>query len=290
MKAENLKTKEEITWCPGCPDNGILSAAREAMADLVNEGKIQAKDVVIVTGIGCHAKIYDYINVNGFYGIHGRVLPVCLGTKISNRQLTVIGFGGDGDTYAEGISHFIHASRYNTDITMIVHNNQVFSLTTGQATPTSEKGFTGSSTPFGVAETPLNPIAMALESQASFVARGYALDILHLKNLIKEAINHKGFSFIDVLQPCIIFHNVIPYFQKNIYKIGSQNHDSKNLREALKKSKEWDYGFDKDKRVPIGVFYKKERAIFEDQWPHFKKPWHTVKRKIEWKAVTNEFK
>lgn len=290
MKAKNLQTKEEITWCPGCPNNGILSAVREAVSDLTNTGKIKSEDAAVVTGIGCHAKIYDYINLNGFYGIHGRVLPVCTGIKVANPRLTVIGFGGDGDTYAEGISHFIHSCRNNADITMIVHNNQVFSLTTGQATPTSEKGFAGASTPFGSSEKPLNPIAIALESQASFVARGFALDVPHLKNLIKQAIEHKGFSFIDVLQPCIIFHDVTPYFKKNIYKLGSQNHDFGNSKEALEKAKEWDYCFDKDKRVPIGIFYKKEKLTFEQQWPHLKKAWYAVERKIDWENIINEFK
>ncbi|MEK9209430.1 MAG: thiamine pyrophosphate-dependent enzyme, partial [Patescibacteria group bacterium] len=219
----NLNTKEENTWCPGCPNFSILEAVKKALSELANENKIKIKDTAIVTGIGCHAKIFDYLNLNSFYGLHGRVTPVCLGLKVGNPDLTVIGVGGDGDTYAEGLDHFIHNCRYNSDFTMLVHNNQVFALTVGQATPTTEKGFVDGSTPFGLKEKPLNPLALALISQASFVARGYALDIEHLKNLLKEAILHKGFAFLDVLQPCIIFHNTVPYFQKNTYKLGQEH-------------------------------------------------------------------
>jgi len=290
MEIRDLDTKEEITWCPGCSNLRILEAFKGAITDLAKEGKIEAKDVATVTGIGCHAKIFDYVNVNGFYGIHGRVLPVCLGIKLGNPKLTVVGFGGDGDTYAEGISHFIHANRNNADFTMIVHNNQVFSLTTGQATPTSEKGFIGGSTPYGTIEKPINPIALALESQASFVARSYALDVLHLKNIIKQAIEHKGFSFVDVLQPCIIFHNTIPYFQKNIYKLKEQNHDLNDLNKALEVAREWDYCFEKDKKVPIGIFYKAERPTFGEQRLKSEMPWYTIKRKVDWEKIIEEFK
>jgi 2-oxoglutarate ferredoxin oxidoreductase subunit beta len=313
MEIKDLSTKEENTWCPGCPNFGILESFKKAVAELADENKIKIKDTAIVTGIGCHAKIYDYLNLNGFYGIHGRVLPTALGIKVSNPGLSVVGFGGDGDTYAEGISHFIHACRYNADLTMIVHNNQVFSLTTGQATPTTEKGFVDGSTPLGVAEKPLNPITLALIAGASFVARGYALEAEHLKNIIKQAMEHKGFSFIDILQPCIIFHNVIPYFKKNIYKL-EKSYDSSNLKEAKKRSEEWDYcfdphtkrergaegakinkvsprygvGVDNDKKVPIGVFYKIKKPAFEEQWPQ-QKTWHNLERKIDWKKIVKEF-
>ena len=165
--------------------------------------------------------------------------------------------------------------------------NVFFSLTTGQATPTSEQGFTNGSTPLGVKETPLNPIALALEAGATFVARAYALDIVHLKSIIKQAILHKGFGFVDVLQPCIIYHNVVPYFQKNVYKLNNQPID---LKLALEKAREWDYCFDKDKKVPIGVFYKKEKPSFEKQWIQLKGPWYTVARKPIWQKISKEFK
>jgi len=289
MKAEDFNTKTEITWCPGCPNFGILQSTKEVLAGLITEGKIKAKDIALVSGIGCHAKIYDYINANSFYGLHGRVLPVCLGIKAANPELTVVGFGGDGDTFAEGVAHFVHSCRYNVNMTMVVHNNQVFALTTGQTTPTSEKGFSGASTPLGVKTEPLNPVALALISGASFVARGYALEINHLKKILKEAIEHKGFSFLEILQPCITYHNPIPYFQKNIQKLD-ENYNFSDWELALKTVREWDYSFEKDKKVPIGLFYKKERPVFEETWPQLKKPWYTLKREIDWHKISQEFK
>jgi 2-oxoglutarate ferredoxin oxidoreductase subunit beta len=266
MEAKDFSTKEQNTWCPGCPNTGINQTVKEALADLVNEGKIKAKDIAISTGIGCHAKIYDYLNVNAFYGLHGRTIPVALGIKIANPELTVIGFGGDGDTYAEGMAHFVHNCKHNANFTMLVNNNQTFSLTTGQATPTSEVGFKGPSTPFGEEESPINPITLALASGATFVARSYALDIAHLKETIKRAINHKGFSFVEILQPCIIFHNTVSYFKDHIYKLDGN--DVKDINKALELSMEWDYSFNKDKKVSIGVFHEIKKPTLEDQWSH----------------------
>ena len=289
MNPQALDTKEEKTWCHGCPNNGILQSIKNALSELVNENKLKIKDVVVVTGVGCHAKIYDYINTNAFYGLHGRVLPTCLGVRLSNPELTVIGFGGDGATYSEGIAHFIHNCRHNADIKMFVHNNQTFSLTTGQATPVSEKGFIDGTNPSGVKEQPLNPVELALVSGATFVARGYALDPSHLKDLMKQAIDHKGFAFIDILQPCIIYHNQTPYFQKNIYKLGI-DYNVSDFEAALLKTREWDYCFDTDKKVPIGVFYKIQKPIFEEKWPNFKQPWYKVERKMDWEEGVKEFK
>jgi len=288
MKPDNFSTKEEITWCPGCTNYGILEASKKALAELVKERKIKAKDITIVTGIGCHAKIYDYLNTNAYYSIHGRILPTLIGIKMGNPQLTVIGFGGDGDTYAEGISHFIHTCRYNANLTMLVHDNQVFALTTGQVTPTSEKGFKGPSTPLGENTRPLNPILLALVSGATFIARGYALDVPHLKDIIKRAILHKGFSLIDILQPCIAFHNVIPYFQKHIYKL--KNCNDSDLGEAIKKAKEWDYNFDEKSKIPIGVFYDVQKQTFGEGFPQLKNPWYRVKRNLDSKKILEEFK
>jgi len=289
MKPKYFDTKEENTWCPGCSNFGILQTLKKSLAELVNEKEIKAKDIAIASGIGCHAKIFDYINVNGFYSLHGRVLPPCLGMKVSNPELTVIGFGGDGDTYAEGISHFIHSCRYNIDITMIVHNNKVFALTTGQATPTSEKGFISRSTPLGVKDKLLNPIASAIVSGATFVARGYALDTEHLKNIIKEAIKHKGFSLVDILQPCLTFNNFTDYLKKHIYKLD-KDHKVGDFKRAFAKAMEWDYSFDKNSKVPIGIFYKIKRPTFNEQWPQLKKPWYKVKRKINFKKTIEEFR
>lgn len=276
METKDLNTKEENTWCPGCPDFSILESTKRALVELANENKIEIKNTAIVTGIGCHAKIFDYLNLNSFSGLHGRVLPIALGIKIGNPKLTVIGFGGDGDTYSEGMEHFIHNCRYNSDMTMIVNDNQVFALTVGQSTPTSEKG------PL----KPLNPIALALTAGAGFVARGSALDLEHLKNLIKEAVLYKGFAFLEILQPCIVFHNTVPFFQKNIYKLDEAR-DLTNSKEAMERAEEWDYCFDRDQKIPIGIFYKKERPVFEEQLPH--NTWHTQKRQADWQNLTKDF-
>jgi len=290
MKPEDFGTKETNTWCPGCPNFGILQSAKEALAELANEGKLSVKDAALVVGIGCHAKIYDYLNLNGFNGLHGRVLPVCLGIKLGNPNLTVICFGGDGDTFDEGVSHFVHACRYNANITMMVHINQVFALTTGQATALTEKGFVDGSTPLGQGEKPINSLVLALELGATFVARGYALQVPHLKELMKKAIIHKGFSYIDILQPCIVYHkHSVPYLNKNIYKI-EETHDAGNFSQALEKAREWDYSYEKDTKVPIGVFYQTQRPTFESQWPQLKQPWYTVDRKINWDNIIREFK
>lgn len=285
MTIKDLSTKEENTWCPGCLNNRILLASQKALLSLAQEKKIKIKDTVAVSGIGCHAKIYDYLNLNGFYSIHGRVLPTTLGIKAANPKLTVIGFGGDGDTYAEGTAHFIHACRYNADITMVVHDNQVFALTTGQATPTSEEGFKGGSTPFGKENATLNPIALALVSGASFVARGYALEDDYLAKLIKAGIEHKGFSFIEVLQPCITFHNLIPYFSKHTYKLEGENHNSSNFEAALKKAQEWDYELTENGRVPLGIFYQVQKPTY----PLPKLPYWQVKRNPDWKKEISIF-
>jgi len=287
MNPQDLNAKMEKTWCPGCPNFLILEAFKEAVSELENENKSRINDTAIVAGIGCHAKIFDYLDINGFYGLHGRVLPVAQGIKIANPNLTVVGFGGDGDTFAEGVAHFVHACRKNNDITMIVHDNQVFALTVGQPTPTSEKGFLDGYPGPGVQEKPLNPLALALISGASFVARGSALDKVHLKELLKKAIEHKGFSFIDVLQPCIIFHNVVPYFQKNIYKLDEM-HDKASFGLALKKALEWDYCFNQDKPVPIGIFYQIQKPAFEDQLPS-EKPFYQVERRVNKEEILEEF-
>ena len=288
MEIQDLNTKEVNTWCPGCPDFGIMQASKMALVDLVNEGSIQAKNIAIAAGIGCHAKIFDYINVSGFYGLHGRPLPLCFGMKTANPELTVIGFGGDGDTYAEGISHFVHNCRFNPDMTMIVHNNKVFALTTGQATPTSDTGYKGRSTPLGVGEKPLNPIALALVNGASFVARGSALDVDHLKGIIKEAIKHKGFSFIDVLQPCLTFNNFSSYIKEHAYKLD-ESHDVSDFNKAFAKSLEWDYIARDGKKVATGIFYKVKKPCFGEQWPQLKQPWYTVERKIDERKLIEEF-
>ena len=288
MEIQDMKTKEKNTWCPGCTNMSLLRSVQESLTELINENKIEKKNISIAADIGCFAKIFDYINVSGFCGLHGRTIPLCFGMKVGNPELTVLGFAGDGATYGEGISHLIHNCRFNADFTMVVANNKTFALTTGQATPTSDKGYKGASTPLGTGEDPMNPLALALMSGASFVARGNVLNPAQLKNILKQAVEHKGFAFIDVLQPCLTFNNFIPYLQKNAYEI-EDGHNVEDVGQALKKSLEWNCSLDEDSKVATGVFYRKERPIFEEQWPQLKKPWYQVERNINQKENVKEF-
>lgn len=256
----DLKTPKTNTWCPGCGNFGILMAFKKALIKL----GLEREETVMVSGIGCHGKIVNYVNINGFHGIHGRVLPTAQGIKLANPNLTVVGFAGDADQYNEGWGHFAHAVRTNINMTLIVHDNMVLGLTTGQATSTSQQGFKSKSTPFGVIPPMLNPIAHALVSNGTFVARGFSGDMLHLMGLLVEAIKHRGFAFIDVFQPCVSFNylNTYDWFNKKIYKLEEEGHDVTNKKKALEKALEW------EDKIPIGIFYKKERPTYADNLPH----------------------
>jgi 2-oxoglutarate ferredoxin oxidoreductase subunit beta len=259
---KKLDTYAQNTWCPGCGNFGILASVKKALTDLEIDG-LDLTKVAIVSGIGCHAKIVDYINVNSFYSIHGRVPPPMTGIKLANPDLTVIGYAGDGDAYGEGIEHLIFSAKRNIDMTFIVHNNRVYGLTTGQFTPTSPPGFKGRSTPEGSSEDPLNPIELMLSSGATFVARGYTKNMKHLQSLIKTAINHKGFSFIDVLQPCFTFFNTYDYYNERVYEFNEQDHDASDRNAAFVRAREWSYG--EGERIPIGIFYQVNKPTYEEK-------------------------
>ncbi|MFO7553635.1 MAG: thiamine pyrophosphate-dependent enzyme [Desulfobacterales bacterium] len=259
---KELGTYAQNTWCPGCGDFGILASIKKALTDLEDDG-LDLNKVAIVSGIGCHAKIVDYINVNSFYSIHGRVPPPMTGIKLANPELTVIGFAGDGDAYGEGIEHLIFSAKRNLNLTFIVHNNRVYGLTTGQFTPTSPPGFKGRSTPKGSPEDPLNPIELMLASGATFVARGYTKNMKHLQSLIKAAVNHKGFSFIDVLQPCFTFFNTYDYYNERVYEFTEQDHDASDINAAFVRAREWAYG--EGERIPIGIFYQGKKTTYEEK-------------------------
>jgi len=252
-----LSNKTKNTWCPGCTDFAILAAFRDAISELIDNKEIKKENVVLSSGIGCHAKIVDYLNLNSFYSIHGREVPCLEGMKIANPDLKAIGFAGDGDAYAEGIAHLVHAAKRNADITLIVHNNQTFALTTGQFTPTSPKGFKGKSSPFGSPEQPFNPLFLMLASGAIFVARSYALEIAKTKEIIKQAIQHKGFSFIDILQPCLSFNDTRDFYQSRIYWL-EKKYQKNNFEVALKRVRE------NEKKVPLGIFYQVRKPCFEE--------------------------
>jgi 2-oxoglutarate/2-oxoacid ferredoxin oxidoreductase subunit beta len=273
---EKLGTKFEITWCPGCPNFMILESVKKAFAKLIDEGFAKQEDFAIVTGIGCHAKIFDYINVGGFYGLHGRVMPTALGIKLGNPNMTVVGFEGDGDAYAEGMEHFIHAGRYNSNMTLLVHDNQAFALTTGQSTPTSQQGYMSKSTPFGEKNIPLNPIKLALASGATFIARTYALNLEHCAKTIEKAIKHKGFSFVEIIQPCLQFNKEMDEIRKSTYEILD---NSENMEQAMKIADEWDYNT-KAGKIPIGVIYQTEKPSLEEKWSQLV---GLMEKKVGWK-------
>jgi 2-oxoglutarate ferredoxin oxidoreductase subunit beta len=239
-----------------------MSAFVWAVEELSEE--IPTENFVMLSGIGCHGKIVDYVKLNSFYSIHGRTLPTATGIKVANPELRVVCFAGDGDIYAEGVSHLIFSAKRNTDITLIVHDNRAYSLTTGQFTPTSPSLFKGKSTPEGPPEDPMNPIALMLEAGATFVARGYAGFTEHLKEIIKRAILHRGFSFVDVLQPCVVFYNTYELYNRQVYKLEEVGHDPTNYEEAYRRAKEWDYNRE-DVKIPIGIFYETRKPTFEER-------------------------
>jgi 2-oxoglutarate ferredoxin oxidoreductase subunit beta len=242
-------------WCPGCGNFAILSAVNRAFLEL----GLSPDRLLLVSGIGQAGKLPHYTHANIFNGLHGRALPAAIGAKLANPSLTVIAVGGDGDGYGEGGNHWIHALRRNHDITYLVHDNQVYALTKGQASPTSDKGFITKTTPSG-ATAPLNPIALAIAAGGTFVARGYAGDIPHLAKIIKEAIQHRGFSMVDILQPCVSFNHVNTYewYSKRVYKIDTSYNRFDKLA-AFARSQEW------DDHIPIGVVYQQDKASYEEE-------------------------
>ncbi|MBI3088379.1 MAG: 2-oxoacid ferredoxin oxidoreductase [Candidatus Omnitrophica bacterium] len=246
-------------WCPGCGDFGVLNALQRALADL----DIAPHNVLVVSGIGCSSNLPGFIRAYGFHGLHGRSLPVAAGAKLANHELTVIAAGGDGDGYGIGAGHFIHTCRRNFNMTYIVMDNQIYGLTTGQASPTTEKDIRTKSTPEGTIEIPLNPVALALTCGATYVARGFSGENLQLANLMKGAIEHKGFALVDVFSPCVTYnkHNTYPWFKERIYKLEDEKHDPANFQAAMERAFEW------GNRIPIGLFFKVERPTYEDEEP-----------------------
>jgi len=263
MSNSNLKlnTNAQNTWCPGCTNFAILSALKQAILSLIKKGTLK-RNIVVVSGIGCAAKITDYLDLNTLCSLHGRPVAAAEGVKLGNPNLKVIVSMGDGGCYDEGISHLIHAAKRNIDITVLVHDNRTFALTTGQFTATSPEGFKGGSTPKGSIEEPFNPLELMLASNASFIAREYAFKIELLGKSIEEGIKHKGFSFIDILQPCITFFNTTDFYNQRVYRMKEENLTSKE--DALKKIKEWNYEKD-DKKIPLGIFYKKQKPTYEKE-------------------------
>lgn len=245
-------------WCPGCGNFGILAAVRKALVEL----GLFPHEVLFVSGIGQAGKLPHYARGNVLNELHGRALPAAIGAKLANTDLTVLVHGGDGDGYGEGGNHFLHAMHHNPDITYIVHDNQVYALTKGQASPTSDAGYVTKTTPQG-AQAKLNPLALAVASDCSFVARGFAGDIDHLANLIVLAVRHKGFSLVDVLQPCVTFNhrNTYKWYRDRVYKLEEGKYDAADRVAAFEKALEW------GDKIPTGVLYRRERPTLEAQFP-----------------------
>lgn len=248
-------------WCPGCGNFGILKAFKEAMVEL----ELEPHQFTIVSGIGQSGKFPHYLQCNTFNGLHGRTLPVATGIKLANHEMPVITVAGDGDCYGEGGNHLIHAMRRNIGVKLFVHDNQIYGLTKGQASPTSTEGIITKTQPFGAISEQLNPLTLAVAMDCSFVARGFSGDLNHLKGLIKEAMKHKGFSLVDILQPCISFNKVNTYewYKKRVYHIEPE-YNPEDKTEAFKRSSEW------GDRIPIGVIYRNRRQTFEERVPVIK--------------------
>ncbi len=246
----------DIAWCPGCGNFGILNSLKNAL----DEMDLDPVDVVLVSGIGQAAKIPHYLKCNIYNGLHGRALPPATAIKAVNPALTVIAESGDGDMYGEGGNHFIHAIRRNPDIVNIVHDNMIYGLTKGQASPTTTEGMKTTTQPEGVIVHPINPIATALSLGAGFVARTFSKDMELTKDMIKEAMEFKGYALVDIFQPCVSFNklNTFEWFEENTYKIGS-DHDREDLSSAFELALKSD-------SLPLGIFYKNdERESFHER-------------------------
>lgn len=251
----NTFGKFETAWCPGCGNFGILDSVKDALVKL----DLDPKKIVLVSGIGQAAKLPHYLYCNVFNGLHGRALPAATGIKIANNKLVVLVTSGDGDIYGEGGNHLMHAIRRNIDITVIVHNNQVYALTKGQASPTSDLGYVTKVQPHGVIDAPVHPLSLAIALECGFVARSFAGDKEHLSSMIQEGIKHKGFALIDTLQWCITFNkkNNFIWYKKRAYKLGG-DYDPHNKVKAFEKSLEW------GDKIPIGIIYKNGRPSYEE--------------------------
>lgn len=247
----------ETAWCPGCGNFAILKALKRALVAC----DLAPHQVLLVSGIGQAAKAPHYLNANVFNGLHGRSLPAAVGAKLANHELTVIAESGDGCMYGEGGNHFLANLRRNLDITILVHDNQVYGLTKGQASPTSDQGFVTKTQPHGAPSAAFNPVAVAVTMGASWVARGYAGELDQLADLITQAIKHRGTALLDILQPCVSFNKVNTYkwYKERCYQLGEE-HDPNNLEQAQRVAAQF------GERIPLGVIYRRHLPLFEEHF------------------------
>lgn len=245
-------------WCPGCGNFGILAAFKEALSAL----GLEPHQFTLVSGIGQAGKFPHYMKCNTFNGLHGRTLPVATGIKLANHGMHVFAVAGDGDCYGEGGNHLLHAIRRNIGVKIFVHDNQVYGLTKGQASPTTMEGVVTKNQPFGVFSEQLNPMVLAVAHDCSFAARAFAGDGEHLKTIIQQAVLHEGFSLVDILQPCVTFNklNTYAWYKKRVYTLGPE-YNPEDRVEAFRKALEW------GDRIPLGVIYKNSRPALEKRIP-----------------------
>lgn len=272
---EKRFTNTETAWCPGCGDFSILST----LTDVLNESGLMPEQVVLVGGIGQAAKTNQYVTANGFSGLHGRALPAAVGIKLSNEALTVIVNTGDGDSYGEGGNHFIHNIRRNVDITHFVHDNQIYGLTKGQPSPTSDACDIDHAGACNI-DTPLNPLLLAIAAGATFVARAYSGNKDHLAKVMKAAIAHKGYALVDILQPCISFNkvNTYAYYSQRVYELGEE-YDYKDKLGAMGKSME------SGNKIPIGILYCEPSLTHEQKQPDLFTGTPVIDRPVDMAAV-----
>lgn len=256
---DELRSTTIPDWCPGCGDHAILMAVKGAIAD----AGLEPHKTLIVSGIGCSSKLPHYVKTYGYHGIHGRPLPLATAMRLANHEMNIIVISGDGDCYGIGMCHFVHAIRRNVNLTLLVHDNQIYGLTTGQASPTSDPGMKTKTSPFGVVEASVRPLMISLASGGSFVARGFAGNPRHLRNLIVEGIKHKGLAHIDIMQPCVTFNrvNTFEWYRQRAYDLGQTAHDPSNWDAAMTKAAEW------GDKIPIGILYRHERPTYEEMMP-----------------------
>lgn len=259
MKA--LGTYATNTWCPGCGNFAVLNAVKAVFQELIAAGT-RREDIVLVADIGCSSKIVDYVGVNSLDSLHGRAVATAVGVKLANPRLTVVVHVGDGGAYAEGLEHLLFAARRNVDITVIVHDNGVYGLTIGQAGPMTPPGYRGRSTPYGSEGAPFNPLELLAAAGATWLGRGYTHGLPLLKRLYREAIAHRGFSLVDMLQVCVTFRNVYDDYNRRVYEL--EGHDPRDEAQALARIREWDYA--SDGPIALGTFLVRERPVFGERF------------------------
>ncbi|MFC1653843.1 thiamine pyrophosphate-dependent enzyme [Patescibacteria group bacterium] len=259
---QDLQTPCAPNFCPGCGDFSIWAAFKNAA---VKEGWNNT-NTVLTAGVGCHGHILNFVKINAFGSLHGRAVPVAEGARMANDSLNVFVFTGDGDSLAEGTNHYIHAARRNHDLTIILHDNAIYGLTTGQTSPRSPQGYKSKSTPLGNPDHPVNPLTLAIASGATFVSRVYASHIPQVTDMIIKANQHKGLAIVDILQPCITFNKEYDnnFYQDNTYYLG-EDHDPKNKTQAFEKALEWG-----EKKIPLGIFYQEDSPSYESQIPQIR--------------------